>query len=163
MHRLKECVVMTQNDVVVRRTTSWGDAAVSGVLAGVIAGSLMAAYLALTGWLVGAGAAMTLARFDPVSGDRALVGLLAHLAMSAVLGAGYGLLANMLVRRSAWPGWLTGLLYGLALWALSKLVVLPAAGSPLLEVPALHWALAHVLYGLSLGWLVGRHERGVGG
>lgn len=148
---------MSQKNVVVRSASSPGDIAVNGVISGVLAGVLMAAYLALAGWITGEGAGVMLGRFDP-TGGRALVGLLGHLAMSAVLGAGYSLPVTLVLRKRALPGWVTGLVYGLALWLLATLVILPATGSALMEVPALHWALAHVVYGLSLGWLVARHD-----
>lgn len=46
-----------------------------------------------------------------------------------------------------------GAVYGLALLFVAKAVVLPAAGSPLAEIPTLHFAVAHVIYGVVLGYL----------
>lgn len=149
---------MSEKNALVRNTSTPGDIAVNGVIAGVLAGALMAAYLVLAGWFTGDGGGVMMGRFDP-TGGRALVGLLGHLAMSAVLGAGYSLLVGLVLRRRPLPGWLSGLVYGLALWLLATLVVLPATGSALMEVPALHWALAHVCYGLSLGGLMARQGR----
>jgi hypothetical protein len=48
---------------------------------------------------------------------------------------------------------LAGAAYGLLLLAVAKVVVLPAAGSPLVEIPTLHFAVAHVIYGIVLGYL----------
>lgn len=149
---------MSQKNIVVRGSSSPGDIAVNGVISGVLAGVLMAVYLVLVGWLTGDGGGVMLGRFDP-TGGRALVGLLGHLAMSAVLGAGYSLPVALVRRKRVLSGWVTGLVYGLVLWLLATLVILPATGSALMEVAALHWALAHVVYGLSLGWLVVWHDR----
>jgi hypothetical protein len=37
-----------------------------------------------------------------------------------------------------------------------SLVLLPAVASPLQEIPRLHFAVAHVIYGLTFGFLIHR-------
>jgi hypothetical protein len=85
----------------------------------------------------------------------ALSGALTHLAVASVYGILFGLIWWALRRglRVAVPAWLAGALYGLALLAVAQAVVLPSAGSPLAEIPTLHFALAHLVYGVVLGWL----------
>ena len=52
-----------------------------------------------------------------------------------------------------------GIIYGLALFALSEEVLLPSTSSPLLGIPWEIFGLAHISYGVVMGWLVGRQKR----
>jgi hypothetical protein len=138
---------------------AWGDAAVDGLLAGLAAGLLMAAYLWLAGLLQGVSIGALFARFDPGQPASPLTGALVHLAVSGVYGVAYGLglkLAGGLPLAQRAPGWLLGAAYGLALLGVAYGVVLPGTGSPLRELPPIHLAAAHLLYGLALGRLAGR-------
>jgi hypothetical protein len=147
--------------MVTERRRTAGDAAVDGLLAGAAAGVAMAACLVVIGLLAGEGPAVVLARFDP-SGARAaspLIGAVMHLAVSAVYGLLFGLIYRLigrgrLVGRAA--GALMGLVYGLALFLLAQGLAATPAGAALREIPTLHFAVAHLVYGLVLGWLVGR-------
>ena len=143
------------------KETTLGDAAVDGLLAGGGAGLLMAAYLIVAGLVMGEGIGTMLGRFDPGQGGAPLVGALAHLATAGVYGVIFGLLGRFVPRgwRGRVPGWLAGLVYGLALFAVA-LVLLPAVASPLQEIPRLHFAVAHVIYGLTLGFLIHRKSDG---
>ena len=134
-----------------------GDAAVDGLLAGAGAGLLMAAYLIIVGLALGEEIGTVLGRFDPAQGGAPVVGALAHLATAVVYGVIFGLSWRFMPRgwRSRVPGWLSGLIYGLALFVFA-LVLVPAVASPLREIPALHFAVAHVLHGLTLGFLFQR-------
>ena len=79
----------------------------------------------------------------------------------AVLDGLFGGLAGgiaMAIYLVLW-GLLAGALYGLALLAVAKLVALPAGGSALAEIPTLHFAVAHLLYGAVLG-LLAEHMAG---
>ena len=141
------------------RNKKVGDMAVDGLLAGILGGLAMAVYLVLSSFLNGASPAVTLGRFDPSLQGVWLPGVLAHLAVSAVYGVIFALLFALPIRR--WPalrrfGWLVGLAYGLILMALAQGVLLPATGSPLLQMGAIHLALAHALYGVVLGYEVSR-------
>jgi hypothetical protein len=143
---------LTQNNSTV------GDAAVDGLWTGVLAGVVMLAYLLVAGLAMGEGFALILGRFDPGGGASPTTGALAHLAMAGVYGIAFGLIWRLISRWRRPPAWLAGLVYGVALLLLAEMVTLrvPGVNSPLVEVPLLHFALAHVVYGLALGCLMGR-------
>lgn len=138
---------------------TFGEAAVEGLLAGSLAGVVMALYLLAASGLSGEGPATLLARFDGTGGGQPLTGALNHLAVSAVYGAAFGGLRRFIpFRRNDWRlGLLCGLAFGLALWALALSVLLPAA-SPLRAIPPVHFAVAHAIYGLVLGIYVNRQD-----
>jgi hypothetical protein len=141
------------------KTTTGADAAVEGLLSGIAAGLLMALSLIGLGLITGDEPASILGRFDPGGQASPLTGGLAHLAVSGVYGILFGLGWRLLQRRlPALPAWVGGLVYGVALFGLAETLLLPATGSPLGEIPAAQFGLAHAVYGLALGLLVGRHE-----
>lgn len=123
----------------------------------------MAAVLMIAGLLTGVGPASTIARFDPAGADAAspLTGALIHLAVSAVYGLLFGVLFRWL-GRGRWAGRATavilGLAYGLLLLLTAQGLIATSAGAGLREMPALHFAAAHVVYGVAVGWLIGRHS-----
>ncbi len=126
------------------------DRSVSGLLRGLFAGLVMAGFLVLAGVLGGAAPLQALNWLSPSVEMTALQGLLAHLGISAVYGILFGVFWGMFPRR--WPGWLAGLLYGLALFALANFIILPRTNSGMAQVSALVLLLAHLLYGLALGY-----------
>ena len=135
-----------------KKTT--GDWAIDGLLAGVLGGVVMMATLVLAALMDGKAPGAVPAWFDPAQRDSALLGLVAHLAVSAIYGAVFAVLLQALGRvRPAWGrgSWLKGLMYGVALFALAWFVVLPAADSPLLQLPPVDLLLGHVAFGLVLG------------
>lgn len=133
-----------------------GDAAVDGLLGGVIAGMAMAAYLVIANLIAGEGIAV-LARFDP---DRVspLIGTLLHLAVSGVYGALFGIVWKY-VRRLNVPALFIGAGYGIALFIFAQSVLLPGSRSPLAEISFVHFGLAHIIYGLVLGWSIRRNSK----
>ncbi len=136
-----------------------GDAAVTGLLAGIVAGLGMAAYLVLIGLLVGDAPAQMLARFDPSGAGTAapVAGALIHLAVSAVYGLLFGLIYWLVGRgrlAGRAGGILLGLAYGLVLLFVAQGLLATPAAAPLREVPAVHLAAAHLIYGAILGGLV---------
>lgn len=140
-----------------KQTQSTGDKAVDGLLAGLLAGLAMALTLAGVALASRESPGVMMGRFDVVSGNAAATGALLHLAVSGIYGAVFALIYYGVVGlrpRSQPFGWLMGLLYGLLLWALARGVFLPAAASPLLEIPTFGFILAHVIYGLVLGYRV---------
>ena len=144
-----------------RRVETSGEAAVDGLLAGVGAGLLMAAYLLVVGLASGESVAAILGRFDPSANAAAPVGIMAHLAVSGVYGAIFGLgrrLALAWKPFQAVPGWVTGLGYGMALWFLAKSGLLLGGASPLRQISAVHFMLAHLIYGGALGVLSHRRR-----
>jgi len=136
------------------------DAALDGLFGGLAAGVAMAIYLVVWGLTAGLGSGGVLGMFDPGLRGMALAGALTHLAVASVYGILFGLIWWALRRglRLGARAWLAGILYGLALLLVAKVVVLPAAESPLAEIPTLHFAVAHVIYGAALGWLSERIE-----
>ena len=90
--------------------------------------------------------------------------LVAHFGYGALTGALYGLLA----RRITLPWLLTGVGFGMLVWAGSYLGVLPALGilSPATEHPARRNALmvaAHAVWGAALGAIFARLDATGGG
>ena len=98
------------------RKKSGGDTAVDGLLAGILAGLGMAAYLILSGLLSGTSPAIILGRFDPTMDGGWLVGSAAHLAVSGIYGVGFALLFAI---GSALAGFAAALrlAVGTGLWA----------------------------------------------
>jgi hypothetical protein len=139
-----------------------GDVAVDGLLAGLLAGVVMGVFLVLADWLAGISPADTLSRFDPAAEGSPLVGGLLHLALSGLYGVAFALLFRVLLKR--WPAvgrwaWLVGVGYGLVLWLGAQTVLVTGISEELGNVPALLFALAHVLYGAVLGLMLARLER----
>lgn len=88
-----------------------------------------------------------------VGGESVGVGWLVHLAISALLGAGFAAVAG------AWASGLAaavglGAVYGLVWWVLGALTLMPARlGMQLFTVNTAAWQslMGHLLYGLILG------------
>jgi hypothetical protein len=148
------------------RAESIGDAAVDGLLSGVVAGVVMGLYLVVVRLIAGESLTAVLQRFDSTGAESPLTGLLLHLAVSGVYGAlfaaGYRLIGQLLpVARSKGLGrwiWLPGLLYGLVLWLLAVSLLLPTTDSALRQIPALHFMIAHVFYGITLALVLLRPD-----
>lgn len=140
------------------KTSTAGDAAVGGLFHGLVAGLVMAAYIALAGLLQGIGPLMIWTRLGGVL-ENPVSGLLAHLAVSGVYGVVWGLLWRPLhSRTSRIPAWAAGLVYGLVLLVVAQLAV--AALNPLLmDIGMAHRTAAHLVYGLVLGLLTARSMR----
>jgi len=137
-----------------KQAQSTGDKAVDGLLAGLLAGLAMALTLVGVALASGENPGVMMGRFDVVNGNAAATGALLHLAVSGIYGAIFALIYYALVGlrpRIHTYGWLIGLLYSLFLWAVARGVFLPAAASPLLDIPPVGFILAHVVYGLVLG------------
>lgn len=142
-----------------RMRSTTGDAAVDGLINGVIAGVVMAIYLIVAGLMLGVGIAATLSAFDLEQGTSPMRGVLIHLAVAAIYGMLFGLLLRPIERR--WPigrggHVISGLVYGLLLWSITQIAFAAGISVALSSVPTVHLAIAHTLYGLTLGWLIGR-------
>ncbi len=135
-----------------------GDIAVDGLLAGLGAGIAMAIVLVVVGLFTGEMPWTLFARFDPSGRAQPFVGILAHLAVAGVYGLLFGLvrwgLRRRLSRRTTVLA--LGLIYGIALYVLAETVLLPSTHSPLLAISVFGFALGHVAYGATLGWLMSR-------
>jgi hypothetical protein len=146
---------------VVPTASTLGDTAVDGLLAGASAGIVMGIFLIITGLITGGSWRQTLAAFDPAV-QSPLSGALTHLAVAGVYGLVFAILRRSTARTAVvLPTWALGLGYGLALWLLAAMTLnVQAAGVDaggwLQEFAGLQFAAAHLVYGLTLGWLLGR-------
>lgn len=151
---------MTSTPQMAHPKSTLGDSAVDGLLAGTGAGVLMALYVIVAGLLQGQSLASLMAQFDPSPSPSPFTGALAHLAVAGVYGALFAVLWRWL--QKLWnraPGWLAGAAYGLVLCTLALAVLrLPAARPEgwLAAIGPLHLAVAHLVYGLALGYVLGR-------
>ena len=129
------------------------DAVLDGLFGGLAGGLAMAAYLVAWGLIAETRPGVVLGLFDPSERGTALTGVLTHLAVASVYGIVFGLIWWVLRRglRLGVPTWLAGAVYGLALLLVAQAAVLPAANSPLAAIPTLHFAIAHIIYGIVLG------------
>lgn len=138
------------------------DVFASGALAGLIAGTVMAAVAVAYEVSIGAGAFLTpkliAAAFVGVNaliGGAPVValGVAVHLAVSAFWGIVF---AALLPRDSSTPvGFATGVMYGAAIWVVMTFLALPALDPVMRERVALGmgvFAAEHVLFGAVLGW-----------
>jgi hypothetical protein len=136
-----------------------GDAAIDGLLAGIGAGLVMAFLLLVVGALSDDSPVTVMERFDLVGSQNLATSLLTHLAVSSIYGAIFGLLFLALVRlRPSLPrfGWLAGLIYGLVLFAIAQVGITAGADTSLADYSAPVLLLAHAVYGLVTGFVIGR-------
>jgi hypothetical protein len=141
-----------------RTSSTRGDAAVDGLIAGVCAGFVMGMYLILVGLISGESPAIIVARFGPSAGSELLHGILLHLAVAGFFGIVFGLVRWITIRHrsSRRIDWAIGLMYGLILFLLAQTVTLPQANSPLQATPLAHFMVAHLAFGLTLGTVINR-------
>ncbi len=156
--RIESEPVMRESKQVLYRARKRSDVTLDGLFGGLAGGAVMVVYLVLWGWTDGATPQAVLGLFDPDRRGVPLTGLLTHLAISAVYGILYGLVwwALRWSLRFGATAWLIGVVYGLALLTIAKAIILPLSGTPLAEIPTLHFALAHLLYGAVLGFVCER-------
>ena len=150
---------MSNSQPLIRARSSIGDAAVDGLLNGVVAGVVMAIYLVISGVLTGVGLVATLSAFDLGQGTSPVRGALIHLAVAAIYGMVFSLLYRLIGRgRSIGRGGtiIIGLAFGLLLWLITQIAFAAGINVALSSLPAVHLAVAHVIYGAALGWLTGR-------
>ena len=151
---------MTTQDLTtsIKRRTA-GDAAIDGLLAGIGAGLVMGVFLLVAGLVGGEAPADVIGRFDPAQSNNLVAGLVTHLAVSAIYGAIFGVLFLALARLrpglARW-GWLAGLVYGLALFAIARGAIGTGVDSGLAYFATTILLLAHAIYGLVTGMVIGR-------
>lgn len=129
-----------------------GDAAVNGLLNGLVGGVAMAAVVIIFSLLGGKGFGY-LGYFSAGAPVLPLVGLVMHLAVSTIYGLLYGLIRKWtrLDRLTRLPGWLAGLIYAMGLWVFAVTLLLPGAKSMILTLPWVVFFTGHFAYGLVLG------------
>jgi hypothetical protein len=140
------------------RDTTIGDAAIDGLAGGVVGGILMVVYLEIAGLLMGAGLGEMLSRFNQKESDPLLVAFVLHLAVAGVYGILYGILYRWIaLYRKGMPDLrisaVSGAVYGILLLILARSVLLPSTGPALVDVPLLHFGIAHLIFGISNGLL----------
>jgi len=137
------------------------DVAVDGLWRGALAGAAMAGYLMIATAVLGDNPLAVLSRFTSQGVEvTPLAGAIAHLAVSAIYGAVFAVLWRLVARRSN-SGALAlvgALLFSGFLFFTAELILLPSVQSPMLAVPALHFGIGHLVYGLVLGGLMARSQ-----
>jgi hypothetical protein len=146
---------MSQMKNLVAKRSTIGDSAVDGLFGGLGAGIIMGIYFVAAGLIGGEGPALVLSRFDPSAAASPLTGALVHLAVASVYGMLFAI-GHRYAHIDRLPTWLDGLLYGVALLLLAEVIILPGAQSALRAIPVPSFGLAHVIYGVMLGILVGQ-------
>ncbi len=145
------------------REMTLGDAAVDGLLNGILGGFVMAVIIVGVETLAGVFPLAVLSYFAISNDASPFAGLFTHVAISGIYGAIFGIIAIPLSRRFAKPHntvlWLVaGALFGLLVFAVAEGIILPRTVSPLRELPLWVFALAHLAYGIVLGWLTSRNK-----
>lgn len=148
------------------KTFSVGDAAVEGLMYGMVAGLAMAAFVILVEAVAGIAPLVALGYFDAgsaASNVSPVVGLFTHVAVSGIYGVVFGMVAMVVARmfgaRMTLGTWLAlGVLYGALLFGIAEWIILPRTNSPLAGMPMWAFALAHLVYGIVLAGLSARKK-----
>lgn len=137
------------------------DVAVEGLLAGFLAGGVMALVLLVAGLLSGHAATDVLSNLAGTGHDSALTGGVTHLAVTGVYGALFGVICcwSPVCSGRRVPTRLIGLLYGLLLWLVSLVLSRASINASIQVISPLHLAFGYLAYGVSLGWLFRRASR----
>ncbi len=141
---------MEKSSVQNKEKGSLGEMAVEGLFAGIAAGIAMLVYLVVIGMLTGVAAGVMAGHFSIQVPPNPLQGALLHLAVSAIYGMLFGIIWIFVGGRIS--SWVAAVLYALVIYLLAVYVLLPSTGSPLLEIAPLQFGLAHLVYGLGLGF-----------
>jgi uncharacterized membrane protein YagU involved in acid resistance len=117
---------------------------VHGVAAALVGGSVFGVQMAVGGMLPMVA--------QMIGSQSAVVGFILHLVISAVIGAGYGVIAPRLP-----AGWLVtigaGIVYGIIWWVLGALVIMPLAlgmSEMVFQIGDMQWMslIGHVIFGI---------------
>lgn len=130
---------------------SLGAGAAAGVVGGVLFGVMMTA-MGMMEMVAGL-----------VESRSVAVGWLVHLVISAIFGTGFALVLGR-PTSSYGRGAGLGLAYGLAVWVLGPLLIMPLwMGMPVLgiEQPQLMSLMGHAVFGVAVGLAYRALERGV--
>lgn len=136
-----------------QKEKTMGDTAVDGLIAGLLAGTLMMLALMAGGLVTGTAPLVMLGYFDPARNGSWQTGLPAHLAVAAVYGVIFALLWRLaaLLPSSLRRGWLLGAAYGVVLFGLARGIMGTAVVMPLQQIAGWNLALGHLVYGAVLG------------
>jgi uncharacterized membrane protein YagU involved in acid resistance len=128
---------------------------VRGIAGGLVGGMVFGMMMQMMG------AIPTIAKL--VGSDSVAVGWLVHLAISAVLGFGFGLVVGTRL-TSIRVSLGLGAVYGMVWWVLGALIAMPLAlGMPVFALTTMAWMslMGHMVYGAVLGlvaYLLGRRS-----
>jgi len=152
---IKKEKTMEKSSAQFKEKGSLSEMAVEGLFAGIVAGIAMLVYLVISGLLIGEAASVMPGRFSIQVPPNPLQGALLHMAVSGIYGMLFGIIWRFVGGRISC--WVAAMLYALAIYLLAIFVLLPGARSPLLDIAPIHFAIAHLVYGLSLGfWFRGK-------
>ncbi len=134
-------------------TKSMSEAAVDGLLSGMLAGVAMLVFLVIGGMIIGSTTLETLQSLGSEQGGVPFAGFFAHLGIASFYGLLWGPAWRWLRRYSTLPGWVLGMFYGILLFILAQSLVqtLPA---PLQELNDTLMLAAHCVYGVVLGLVI---------
>lgn len=140
------------------KETRVGDAAVEGLLNGILAGIAMAVWIVAVEWVNGIPPQTALGYFNPGENASPLTGLILHLAVAGVYGLVFGILTALVLRirgmsPKSWWGPVLGALYGLIILGVAASIILPQTASELQTLPPWTMTVAHLIYGIGLGTL----------
>lgn len=149
---------MMETNKLPAKVATASDAAIDGLIAGIISGLVMLVVILIFESLNGVSPSQTLSWFGPDNSQPPIVGGLIHTAISAIYGLIFGSIWYVVHTSLRWtiPAWLLGLAFSLAIYLIGIWVILPGINSPLVAIPSWLFGLAHAVFGLLLGWLVGR-------
>ncbi len=147
----------------ISKPTTVGDAAVEGLIYGIVAGVAMMGLIALVETFAGIAPPTALGYFDSGGSGSPWVGVFTHVAVSGMYGLIFGVVTTLgacgLGTRLTLGRWLAlGILYGALLFGIAEWIVLPRTNSPLAELPLWAFAAAHFIYGALLGGLCARRQ-----
>ena len=144
---------MADHETLVARRVSLVGVVTNGIFNGLLAGVMMALYMALAGLVVGGSNWAFMGYLDITHSGVPGQVILTHLAISAAYGVIYGLVRRLtrLDQQNLLPRWLAGVTYGLLLWTISIAWILPKDHFVLSPLPAGYLLFAHLIYGLVLG------------
>jgi uncharacterized membrane protein YagU involved in acid resistance len=119
-----------------------------GAIAGLVGGLVFGIVMALIGMLPQVGML--------IRQNNALIGLLVHMSISAIIGAGFGILMSMMSVKRPTITLLIGIVYGLFWWLLGALTLMPILlGAPqkifVIDEMQVYSLLGHILYGMTVG------------
>ena len=145
------------------RQMTVGDAAVEGLLNGILAGLAMGVVIIAMETVAGVNPFEVLTYFALSEDTTPLLGLFTHIAVSAIYGVLFGILSMTIARslgaRANLGVWLAlGAAYGLLILGIAEGIVLPRTTSPLLGLPVWAFGTAHLVYGIVLAWLTQRSK-----
>lgn len=135
------------------------DAVIDGLFNGIQAGILMGMYLALVLIASRQGVEPFLNNLSKVTGASPLTSVFFHLAVSGIYGTLFGSISKLAsikwpASTSTWPSQVMGVIFGALLYLFASTVLLPETRELVQGIQPIHFLIAHLIYGWSLGLLM---------